>query len=236
MRSPSRFKAPASAVRRPLRRGLLVLALLALPLAAVQAQITIETGVPGLSIGINFGQPPQFTRVPDYPVYYAPQVRNNLFFYDGRYWAYVDDDWYTGDWYNGPWTRVRREYVPLYVLRVPVRYYRAPPPHFRGWGPDKPPHWDEHWGPAWARAHPDWDRWDRRQAPQPAPLPSYQKKYSGDRYPSPERQQEIRRENYRYEPRDPVVREHYPAPPGKNKADKNDKNGKGHGKGQGGKD
>ena len=36
--------------------------------------------------------------------------------------------------------------VPLFVLRVPVRYYRQPPAYFHGWRSDAPPRWGDHWG------------------------------------------------------------------------------------------
>ena len=100
--------------------------------------------------------------------------------------------------------------MPAYVLRVPVQYYRRPPPYFRAWRPDAPPRWGEHWGKDWQQRRPDWDRWDRRSAPPPAPLPTYQLKYPQSRYPQDwERQQSIRSEHYRYQPREPVVRQAY---------------------------
>src|SRR5260370_923201 len=86
-----------------------------------------------ISISINFSSFPELVPVPGYPVYYAPRQPANYFFYDGMYWVYADDDWYRSSWYNGPWWRVAPEYVPVYVLRVPVRYYRHPPPYFQGW-------------------------------------------------------------------------------------------------------
>lgn len=30
---------------------------------------------------------PDLVQVPGYPVYYAPRVNENLFFYDGQYWV-----------------------------------------------------------------------------------------------------------------------------------------------------
>ena len=73
---------------------------------------------------------PELVRVPGYPVYYAPQLNSNFFFYDGMYWVYQRDNWYASSWYNGPWGMVGPESVPLFVLRVPVRYYRTPPAYF----------------------------------------------------------------------------------------------------------
>jgi len=75
---------------------------------------------------------PNLVPVPGYPVYYAPGVEANFFFYDGMYWLYDDDGWYMSNWYDGPWEYVDPDDVPLFVLRVPLRYYRAPPAYF--WG------------------------------------------------------------------------------------------------------
>ena len=153
---------------------------------------------------------PELVRVPGYPVYYAPRLSANFFFYDGLYWVYRDDSWYASSWYNGPWGPVGREAVPPFVLRVPVRYYRQPPSYFQGWRPDAPPRWGEHWGHEWERSRSGWDRWNRRSVPAPAPLPVYQRGYSGQRYPQQvEQQHEVRDRNYRYQPREPIVRQHF---------------------------
>jgi hypothetical protein len=55
----------------------------------------------GVSVGINMPLYPQFVRVPNYPVYHAPELQANLF-YDGMYWVYQQDNWYGSTWYNGP--------------------------------------------------------------------------------------------------------------------------------------
>lgn len=178
--------------------------------ALAQVSVGIGIGMPGVSIGINLPVYPQLVRVPGYPVYYAPRLQANFFFYDGLYWVYQSDRWYASSWYNGPWGLVAPEYVPVYVLRVPVRYYRSPPGYFRGWRPDAPPRWGQHWGPEWEQRRSGWDRWNRRSVPAPAPLPVYQRRYSGDRYPQAEQDQRaLHSQRYRYQPREAVVRQHY---------------------------
>ncbi len=172
------------------------------------AQVSIGIGLPSVSIGINLPSFPELVVVPDYPVYYAPRGDVNLFFYDGMYWAYERDNWYASSWYNGPWGLVGPEVVPVFVLRIPVRYYRHPPVAWAGWRSDGPPRWGERWGHDWEQRRSGWDRWDRRARHAPAPLPVYQRQYSGDRYPRVEQQQVLQREKYRYEPKEPVVREH----------------------------
>jgi len=192
-----------------MRYALIVLLMLFGLVTSATAQVSVGIGLPGVSIGINLGSYPEFVRVPGYPVYYAPRLDSNFFFYDGMYWVYQSDNWYASSWYNGPWGRVVPEVVPVYVLRVPVRYYRQPPAYFRGWRADAPPRWGQHWGNEWEQRRRGWDRWDRKSAPAPAPLPVYQRNYSGDRYPRVEQQPALHGQNYRYQPRDAVVRQHY---------------------------
>jgi hypothetical protein len=177
--------------------------------SATPADAQLRVGF-GVDIGIDVPVFPQLVLVPGYPVYYDPRADSNYFFYDGMYWVYEGDSWYASSWYNGPWQLVAPEHVPLYVLRVPVGYYRRPPPYFRAWRADAPPRWGERWGRGWERQRVGWDRWDRRAVPRPAPLPVYQRQYGGDRYPRAfEQQRSLGAENYRYRPREVFVRERF---------------------------
>ncbi|HVN41437.1 MAG TPA: hypothetical protein VMT50_01550 [Steroidobacteraceae bacterium] len=194
------------------RHLLLVASLMVSPLAIAQPQVSVGISLPGISIGINQPAYPQLVVVPGTPVYYAPGANSNYFFYDGMYWVFYGDDWYASSWYNGPWHPVARAAVPVYLWRVPVRYWRAPPPYFHGWHGGEPPHWDEHWGHDWHEQHAGWNQWDHRSAPPPAPLPHYQRQYSGQKYPQePQQQHVVRDQNYHYEPHEDVVRQHWQA-------------------------
>jgi hypothetical protein len=192
-----------------MRYGLIVLWMLLCSITSAAAQVSVGIGLPGVSIGFSVPVYPQLVRVPNYPVYYAPQMNSNYFFYDGMYWVYEGDNWYASSWYNGPWALVAPEVVPLFILRVPVRYYRHPPAYFHAWRSDAPPRWGEHWGGGWEQSHRGWDSWNRSAVPAPAPLPSYQRQYSGNRYPPVAQQQALQSQNYRYQPRDAVVQQHY---------------------------
>lgn len=194
---------------RKIRCGLVVLGLLSCMVLPAKAEVSVSIGIglPHVSIGINLPFYPELVRVPGYPVYYAPRIHANYFFYDGMYWVYQDDQWYASDWFDGPWWYVEPEFVPLFILRIPVYYYMRAPAHFRRWYQHRPPRWGEHWGHDWERRHSGWDRWERDSVPPPAPLPVYQREYSGDRYPRREQQQELRDRHYRYQPRDTIVRE-----------------------------
>jgi len=177
--------------------------------APANAHLSTDTGRPSVSISTHLATFPKLIPVPGYPVYYAPQLHSNFFFYDGMYWVYKEGGWYASSWYNGPWIYVMPEAVPLFVLRIPVRYYQRPPVYFRSWRADAPPHWGEHWGNKWEQRRRGWNRWDHHAAPALAPLPIYQQQYSGNRYPQMRRQQALQKRNYRYQPHDGMVRQHY---------------------------
>jgi hypothetical protein len=189
----------------------MVLSILLCSTASAFGQVGVSLGVPGLSIGINLPVYPTMVVVPGYPVYYDPQVNLNYFFYDGMFWVYQQDNWYASPWYNGPWELVAPETVPLFILRVPVRYYRYPPAYFQGWSVDAAPRWDEHWGATWAERRRGWDNWNHASVPPAAPLPVYQRQYSGNRYPSVQQQQVLVSQNYRYQPQDAVAQQYYRA-------------------------
>jgi hypothetical protein len=121
--------------------GALLVAALATP---VHAQVRV-----GVDIGIRFPGPPALVAIPGAPVYYAPRAPANVFFYGNQYWVFADRAWYVGPTWNGPWAAVQPGFVPTPILRVPVRYYHVPPPHWKGWRRDGPPRWEPHYGREW---------------------------------------------------------------------------------------
>jgi hypothetical protein len=190
-----------------MKRALLLLAMSFGVVTSSNAQISVGIGLGGrgVSLGVNISTYPEMVQIPGYPVYYDPQGSANYFFYDGLYWMYQDDGWYQSGWYNGPWSLVDPDYVPLFLLRVPVRYYRQPPAYFRGWSAEAAPRWGDHWGQDWDARRRGWNQWDHSSAPRPAPLPIYQRQYTGGNYPrSAEQQQSIRSDKYHYQPTERV--------------------------------
>ena len=209
-----------------MRKELIVLGILLHFAAPVPAQVSFGFGFQTDNVSISLSTYPNLVRVPGYPVYYASGLNSNYFFYDGLYWIFETDRWYSSSWYNGPWMLVNPDFIPLYLLRVPVRYYRRPPDFFGGWQANSPPRWGEHWGHDWSQRRSGWDRWNRRAMPAPAPLPTYQRKYSGERYPSIERQTVLQSQNYRHQARDPLVRQQSQATPLPRSQPEHDQRGK----------
>lgn len=130
---------------RSLVRGLLSGALL---VAAVTQPAHGQVRV-GVNIDLLLPGPPSLVVVPGAPVYYAPQAPANVFFFAHQYWAFAGGGWYVGPGWSGPWVVVEPAYVPVPLLRVPVRYYRAPPPGWKGWRRGAPPQWGAQYGHAW---------------------------------------------------------------------------------------
>lgn len=178
--------------------------------AGALADVSIGFGIPSLQIGINLGAFPRLMAVPGYPVYYAPYLNMNYFFYDGLFWVYTDGRWYTSNWYNGPWDYVAPSNVPVFILRLPIRYYRRPPRTFQSWPSDRPPHWGLIWGREWERQRRGWN--ERRHEPSPhrAPIPLYQRRFPQNRYPrSQSQRRELEQRHYRYRPENPRTRQYY---------------------------
>src|ERR1044071_4413954 len=173
-------------------------------LVAVIFSILVFAAAANAQVSINLEVFPNLVPVPNYPVYYAPGVRGNYFFYDGFYWVFNVNDgyWYSSTWYNGPWVYVEPAFVPQPILVVPYRYYRVRPVYWGGWAYDRPPRWDVYWGHDWVSRRAGWDRWDRSRRYVTAPLPVFQRQYERGRYPSPAQQVTIYRERYNYRPRD----------------------------------
>lgn len=193
-----------------IRNALILIGLLLSSVASADVDMSIGIGFPNVNIGINVPAYPELVVVPGYPVYYAPRMEANYFFYDGLYWVYQNDNWYESSWYNGPWWLVDPDDVPDFLLRIPVRYYRLPPVYFFSWQFNAPPRWGDRWGRDWDEHRRGWNRWNRNAAPAAAALPSYQRQYSGERYPQElDQQREIHQQHYRYQPHDPVVRKQY---------------------------
>lgn len=96
-----------------------------------------------VSLNINIGpRAPVLALVPGTSVYYAPHVSHNYFAYGGRFYVYQHDVWLSSRGHNGPWTVIALEHVPRPILSVPVKYYKAPPGHWK----------HKHGPPPWAHA------------------------------------------------------------------------------------
>ncbi len=109
---------------------------------AAADSVSIGIGTEHVNIGVQIGAPPQLVVVPGTPVYRAPALPYNYFFYSGHYYLYHQDRWLIAASHNGPWTVVALERVPRPLLTVPVEYYKVRPAKWK----------NRHGPPPWAEA------------------------------------------------------------------------------------
>src|SRR3989304_2225103 len=98
------------------RNRVLVGALFAVAAAALLPATTLAS--PNIHIGIQIGTPPQLVVVPQTPVYYAPALPYNYFFYGGQYYLFHNGIWHFAPTHNGPWAVIAVEYLPRPILAV----------------------------------------------------------------------------------------------------------------------
>ena len=94
----------------------------------------------GVDVGVSislpplivFAAPPAVVVIPETYVYVVPDVREEIFFYDGWWWRPWEGRWYRSRHYDSGWS---------YYQRVPSFYTRVP----RGWRNDYRDHrWEGH--------------------------------------------------------------------------------------------
>jgi hypothetical protein len=115
-----------------------------------------------VNIGVNIGPPPPpiviaapppVVVIPGTYVYFPPDVRVDIFFYQGYWYRPHHGHWYRSAVYNGKWVYVQPARVPHALVRVPPDFRRVPPGHqrikyvevkknWRTW--EKQKHWDKH--------------------------------------------------------------------------------------------
>ena len=80
---------------------------------------------------VVISEPPAVVLIPGTPVYYAPDVGIDLFFYSGRWYRKHNGYWYRATYYNGPWAYMSAQRVPTVLVHLPPDYYNVLPGHQR---------------------------------------------------------------------------------------------------------
>ncbi len=81
--------------------------------------------VPGVVVGIPLPppviipSPPELVVVPRTNVYVAPDVEEDMVFYQGFWWRPYEGRWYRSRSYNGPWGHIVHERVPGAIIGLP---------------------------------------------------------------------------------------------------------------------
>jgi len=93
--------------------------LLAVP-AAAGVNVNIGIGVPIAAPVVVVPAAPSMVVVPGTPVYYAPGLNVDVFFYGGFWWTPHNGYWFRANTYDGPWAVVHQP--PPTIVRMPHNY------------------------------------------------------------------------------------------------------------------
>ncbi|GEM_PF-6475314 len=67
---------------------------------------------------------PRLARIPNFNIYYAPDLHYNLYM-TGRHWYLLHDDkWYQGQTHEGPWRYLSYSDVPESLKKIPADYIK----------------------------------------------------------------------------------------------------------------
>jgi len=113
--------------------------------AGVNVQVGISVPLPNVVISA----PPAVVLIPGTPVYYAPDVGIDIFFYSGHWYRPYEGGWYRATYYNGPWG-----YLP--PARVPAVFTHLPPPGYHNIPPG-------HQRIPYGQLKKNWKEWDKEQ-------------------------------------------------------------------------
>lgn len=78
--------------------------------------------VPPAINAYRYNQPRIMYRLPSFGVYYIPKVRDDIFYFEGRWYTRARGAWYVGEGFNGPWTGLRNRKVPKQLQNLPTDF------------------------------------------------------------------------------------------------------------------
>jgi hypothetical protein len=89
--------------------------------AGMNVNIGIEVPLPVIVVSA----PPAVVVIPGTPVYYAPGLQADIFFYQGFWWTPNRGAWFRAQSYDGPWAAVPGRRVPPAFGHLPPNYREA---------------------------------------------------------------------------------------------------------------
>ncbi|MEW6326713.1 MAG: hypothetical protein AB1487_03855 [Thermodesulfobacteriota bacterium] len=92
-----------------------------------EVDVSINIGLPLPAIVVS--TPPAVVMIPGTPVYFAPDIEVDIFFYRGYWYRPYRQRWYRASHYNGPWCYIAPRAVPSVVVNLPPDYRHIPPGH-----------------------------------------------------------------------------------------------------------
>lgn len=86
--------------------------------ASAEVNVNVNIGPPPIVVA----SPPGLIRVPNSEIFFVPDPKIDVFFYDGFWWSPRGSQWYRSTVYKGPWKIINKRYVPATVYHIPKNY------------------------------------------------------------------------------------------------------------------
>ncbi len=160
-------------------------------MSAVDIHISIPLPPP-----IVFPAPPEVIVIPGTYVYAVPDIDEDLFFWDGWWWRLWEGRWYRSRYYDRGWVYYR--YIPYFYYDIDFNwraYYKDRHWHGHPWKYERIPyhHLQKNWRGWYSDRY-----WERKR------------RWDVEKYqpPTPQEQQELRRQRQYEYSRKPEVRKH----------------------------
>ncbi len=96
-----------------------MLTLVFLPPGPARADVNVQIGIP-LPPAILFPAPPALIVIPETNVYTAPDLDEEIFFYQGWWWRPWNGNWYRSRHFQSAWTPYPR--VPSFYRKIPATW------------------------------------------------------------------------------------------------------------------
>ena len=170
-------------MRHVLRTGLLALGLVIGSVTPATAQVSIGIGLPGVSIGINLPVYPQLVRGAGLPGLLRAASEFELLLLRRHVLGLPGDNWYASSWYNGPWGLVARRPCRCSSCASRCATTGARRRTSTDGGPTRRRVGASTGATTGSSIEADGTSGIATPRRRRAPLPTYQRQYSGNRYP-----------------------------------------------------
>lgn len=86
--------------------------------ASAEVNVSINIGPPPIVVAA----PPALVMVPNSEIFFVPDPKIDVFFFNGFWWSSRGSEWYRSTEYKGPWKIINKRHVPASVFHVPKNY------------------------------------------------------------------------------------------------------------------
>lgn len=87
-------------------------------------RVALLQSLPQDSAPLRVARRPKLARIPNLSVYYAPELRYNLYQADKAWYLLHNEKWYQGETHEGPWRYLSYSKVPEKLKKIPAEFIK----------------------------------------------------------------------------------------------------------------